>query len=280
MGVAIVLLADEKVEHVAQAEPGALRPPHGEWIPSVPGDTARVWAVGDADPPPSSRVARLIRHADPDRVLYLGDVYPVGSREDFTRWAKPWGRLIRRMSPTPGNHEWAEASEGYEPFWRDITGETPPTYYSFRAAGWEIMSVNGEHAEARAVEDWLTERASSGGNCRIAFWHRPAYSAGGHAGDPRAQEFWRALQGGARIVINGHDHNMQRMRSRNGMVEFVSGAGGRERYDVAQGDPRLVFSDDQHYGALRLRLSHEKAKWRFITPRHRVLDSGSLRCQA
>ncbi len=268
---------------VAAVAPAAdeLRPPEGEWIESVPGDTARVWAVGDANPPNSKRVARLIKRADPDRVLYLGDVYPEGTRADFERWANPWGRLLNRMAPTPGNHEWEHASQGYEPFWREVTGQTPPTYYSFDAGGWEILSVNAEHSETAAIVEWLRERASEGGNCRIAFWHQPAYSAGKYApGDEHTRRFWDALQGGARIVLSGHDHNLQRMRRRDGMFQFIAGAGGRHRHNVHENDPDLAFGDDDHFGALRLRLSPERAKWRFVSARGRVLDKGSLFCRA
>ena len=280
-GAAAVLLADEKVEQVVAAATGDLRPPNGEWITSVPGETARVWAVGDANPPNSEGVTRLIKRADPDRVLYLGDVYPEGSPPDFDRWAKPWGRLINRMAPTPGNHEWRGGLEGYESFWRDVTGETPPTYYSFKAGGWDILSVNAEHSESGAIENWLTEQTSSGGNCRIAFWHRPAYSAGKYErGDARARQYWNALVGGARIVVNGHDHDMQRLRARDGIVEFISGAGGRHRHNVDEKDPDLAFGDDDHFGALRLHLSPERAKWRFVSARGHVLDKGSLFCQS
>jgi len=276
------LLAEEKTEYVATAQGGdVLRPPDGEWIPSVPGDTARVWAVGDANPPNSQRVTRLIKRADPDRVLYLGDVYPEGSREDFERWAEPWGYLIDRMAPTPGNHEWERAHQGYEPFWRDVTGETPPTYYSFGAGGWDVLSVNAEHSDSAAIESWLSEQASSGGNCRLAFWHRPAYSAGKYRpGVESVRPYWDAVVGGARIIVNGHDHDMQRMRPRDGIVEFISGAGGRHRANVREKDPRLAFGDDGHFGALRLRLSPEQAKWRFVSAGGRVLDKGKLSCHA
>ena len=280
-GAAAVVLAEEKTEPLVAQETDPLRPPEGEWISSVPGDTARVWAVGDADPPRSRRVARLIRRADPDRILYLGDVYPIGTRDDFDRWAKPWRRLVNRMAPTPGNHEWPQARDGYEPFWRDVTGETPPTYYSFRAGGWDVLSANTEHSEWGAVENWLRDQASGGGNCRIAFWHRPAYSAGKYEdGDARAREFWDALAGAARIVVTGHDHDMQRLRPRDGMVHFISGAGGRHRHNVDEDDPDLGFGDDDHFGALRLRLSPERAKWRFVTAGGRVLGKGSLFCRA
>lgn len=278
---AAVVLAEEKVEHLVAPETGALRPPHGEWIPSVPGRSAEVWAVGDANPPRSAGVARLIRQADPDRILYLGDVYPRGSRDDFRRWAKPFGRLVRRMAPTPGNHDWPEAREGYEPFWEKVTGETPPTYYTFRAGGWEILSVNAEHPERRAVKNWLGERVLSGGDCRIAFWHRPRYSAGFHDGGNRqVKEYWEALQGHTRMIVTGHDHNMQRMRARDGIVEFVAGAGGRRLYPVDESDRRLAVSNDTRYGALHLALSPGRARWRFVAVGGGVLASGLVRCRA
>jgi hypothetical protein len=72
---------------------------------------------------------------------------------------------------------------------------------------------------------------------------------------------------------------MQRLRRRNGITEFISGAGGRHLYDVNEGDPILAFSDDEHFGALRLRLSEGRAKWRFVTAGGRILDAGSLSCQ-
>lgn len=279
VGGAAVLLAEEKVEHVGTPAAGA-QLPEDEWIRSVEGTRAEVWAVGDANPPNSARVARLIRRADPDRILYLGDVYPKGTRADFERWAKPWRRLVRRMAPTPGNHEWERAHEGYRPFWRDVTGEAPPAHYKFSAGGWDILSVNGEHSDSGLMENWLIDQASSGGDCRIAFWHRPAYSAGKYReGDERARGFWNALEGAARIVLNGHDHNLQRMRARNGIVGFIAGAGGRHRHNVHENNRRLAFGDDDHFGALRLSLSPATARWRFISAGGKVLDRGSLGCR-
>lgn len=279
VATAAVLLAEEKSEDVTSAN-GAEPAQNGEWIPSLVGSTATVWAVGDANPPNSARVVRRIRRGDPDRILYLGDVYPEGMRDDFTRWAKPWRGLVRRMAPTPGNHEWENAREGYEPYWRSVTGETPPSYYSFSAGGWEILSVNGEDPDSRSVENWIRDQVRDGGDCRIAFWHRPAYSAGKYKeGDERARLYWDALVGGARIVVNGHDHDMQRLRVREGITEFISGAGGRHRHNVTESDPILAFSDDDHFGALRLRLSEGRAKWRFVAAGGRILDTGSLSCR-
>ena len=274
-GLAALLLAEEKVE------PVGVRSPDGEWIGSVAGPSAEVWAVGDANPPNSAKVARLIRRADPDRILYLGDVYPTGTAADFERWAKPLGGLVRRMAPTPGNHEWVNASEGYEPFWRRVTGETPPSYYAFRAGGWDILSVNSEQSRWRPARNWLRDQTRSGGDCRVVFWHTPLFSAGKHPrGGRRARKFWEAVKGRARIVVNGHDHNLQRMKPRDGTVEFIAGAGGRFLYDVDEDHRRLAFSDDKHYAALQLGLASQTARWRFVTAGGRVVDRGSLSCRA
>ena len=147
-----------------------------------------------------------------------------------------------------------------------MTGELPPTFYSFNAGGWQILQVNSEQSRRRPVVRWLRDQVESGGTCRIAFWHRPRYTAGHHkGGDARATAYWEAIEGRARIIVNGHDHNLQRMREQDGIVEFVSGAGGRRLYPVNKRNPRLAFSDARHYGALRLSLSPGEARWRFVS---------------
>lgn len=276
----LLLVVAAAATALASSGTAPVRKPDGEWIESVPGHSAEVWAVGDSDPPRSARVARVIRRADPDRILYLGDVYPSGSRDDFRRWAKPFGSLVDRMAPTPGNHDWPRARRGYEPYWRKVTGATPPTFYSFKAGGWEILSVNSEHPDHRAVGRWLRGRVSSGGDCRIVFWHRPRFSAGHHDGDnARVKRYWEVIRGSARILVTGHDHNMQQLRSRGGTTQFISGAGGRRLYDVDEDDPRLEFADDEHYGALKLSLSPGMAVWSFISARGYGLYSGALDCE-
>jgi hypothetical protein len=282
LALATIVLASEKDEELGAPEPAVVRAPEGEWIRSVSGQRAEIWAVGDADPPASARIARLIRRADPDRILYLGDVYPTGTAADFDRWAKPWRNLIRRMAPTAGNHEWPNASQGYDPFWREVRGDPPPSYYSFKAGGWEILSVNSEPEDWQPAVKWLTEQTKPGGNCRVGFWHRPRYSGGLHEEGERQSptEFWEALEGRARIIVNGHDHNSQRMRAQDGIVELIAGAGGRRLYDVDESYGRLAFSNDTDFVALRLDLSPRRARWRFVTVGGTVLDSGKLRCRA
>jgi hypothetical protein len=245
--------------------------------------SATVWAVGDGAKYSDGAlaVARLIERGRPTRLLYLGDVYERGSAADFAaNYQTVYGPLRDITLPTPGNHEWALHTTGYDPYWSRVAGGRPPAYHDVSLAGWQIISLNSEmdHAAGSAQIRWLRGRVAGPGSCRIAFWHRPRYSAGIHGDAPDIQPFWQALIGRAVLVLNGHDHDMQRLHPHRGITQFVSGAGGRSHYPV-DADRRLAFSDDEQYGALRLRLSPGVARYAFVSAAGRVLDSGVTRCR-
>jgi hypothetical protein len=271
------VLGYENVEHVFKSETTEYRPPHGEWVRSVPGDHAEVWAIGDSAAPNDRRVVALIERARPDKVLYVGDVYTHGTRDEFEKWDAVWRGLIPSIAPTPGNHEWPETNEGYDPYWTRVTGEPPPTQYALRAGGWQILALNSEHEEQAAQAAWARRR-TSGNRCTIAFWHRPRWSAGPHSDDAAVDELWRAVRGRVAAVISGHEHNMQRLEEIDGTVQFISGAGGYSHTLPDRNDPRLEFGDGVHYGALRLILTPGKARWAFVATDGATLDSGTLRC--
>ena len=262
----------------------SLRVPSGSFEAPSKRSPAVVWAVGDGDASAGARrVTSRIEADRPDRVLYLGDVYDIGSEEDFDeRYAPTYGRLARITAPTSGNHDWPNRGEGYEPYWREALGRTPPSFYSFRLAGWQILSLNSEadHGRGGRQVRWLRAQLLAPGTCRLAFWHRPRYSAGTVHGDqPDVEPFWDALAGRAAIVLNGHEHDMQVLRARRGIVELVSGAGGHGRYPIRRSYPGLAFADDRNYGALRLELRPGDARYRFVSERGRVLKSGRIPCR-
>ena len=250
--------------------------------PELPG-SATVWAVGDAaaDTPDARRLARRIVGTRPDLFLYLGDVYPWGTAGDFRRRYEPlYGRLARRTAPTPGNHDWPHARSGYFPYWRRKLGRPLPSYYAFTTAGWRVLALNSElTGRPRRRQLAFVRRAlPTRGDCALAFWHRPRYSAGVHGDAPDLEPLWRAVRGRARLVLNGHDHDLQRLRARAGTTILIAGAGGHSRYPVDLRDRRVMFASDDVAGALRLRLSAGRAEFAFVTAGGRVLDSGSMGC--
>lgn len=255
-------------------------PASGTFVPNGPTRRAVVWAVGDGDASAGGKaVAGEMTRGKPDVVLYLGDVYPSGTAGDFRDdYAPAFGPLDDRTAPTPGNHDWPNRDQGYGPFWRDAHGTAPPPFYSFTAGGWTLLSLNSEIGARADQMRWLRARLRVRGTCRLAFWHRPRFSGGLHGDAADLDPLWRALRGHARLVVSGHDHDMQRMRARGGLVQLVAGAGGHSHYAVRRNYPGLAFADDSHFGALRIVLRPGSATIDFISTRGRTLDSSRVHC--
>lgn len=244
---------------------------------------ATVWAVGDgADGGGDAKaLARSISAADPDRLLYLGDVYPEGAASAFAGSYEPvYGTLAPRTDPTPGNHDWPQHPRGYDRYWRSVSGAPTPPWYSLRIGGWELLSLDSEapHGQQSPQLRWLRRQLRAPGSCRLAFWHRPLFSAGRHGDQPDIAPIWNALRGHAALVLNGHDHDLQRLRPIDGLTELVVGAGGHGHYSVDGSDRRLAFANDHQDGAVRIDLRPKRATVRFVDSNGATLDTSTTTC--
>jgi calcineurin-like phosphoesterase family protein len=245
--------------------------------------SATVWAVGDgADGGPATlQVGQLVERGKPDRFLYLGDVYEHGTAQEYaTHYQDAFGRLARLTAPTPGNHEYPMRADGYQPYWRGIMGRSIPDYYKFSIGGWEVFSLNSEadHKKKSPQVRWLRSKLRKAvGTCRLAFWHRPRYSGGGNGDQADVAPLWDGLRRRAAIVLTGHDHHMQRLKKKDGITGFISGAGGHGFHNFWK-DPRVAFANNTDYGALRLELSRGLARYAFVAVDGRTLDAGKVRC--
>jgi hypothetical protein len=251
----------------------------------APADHALVWAVGDGanGSGASKGVAAMIARQRPDRFIYLGDVYPVGSAQGFrTAYDPVYRRLAARTAATPGNHDWGLAAQGYFPYWKSKLGRRLPPWYRFDLAGWTILSLNSEapHGPGSPQLRWLQHAlASSPGTCRIALWHRPRFSAGlVHGDQPDVAPLWDALKGHASLVLAGHEHDLQRFAPRDGLVEIVAGAGGNAHYALDHGRAGLQFGNDTTYGAARVELAPGKAHVDLVATGGKVLDTTDVAC--
>jgi len=267
---------------------GGGEPPTAPAPARAPGGQAAsgvlLWAVGDgtasAD---AARLVRMMAASRPRHLLYLGDVYETGTAEDFERnFAPTYGTLATRTWPTPGNHEWDNRGEGYRPYWRRAHGRPLPDFYAFQAGRWQVLSLNSEmpHDASSPQVRWLRGQVRAGGTCRLAFWHRPRFSAGDHGDQRDVAPLWETLIGRASIVLAGHDHSSQRLEQRDGITSYVAGAGGRTLYDVDEDDERLAFGDDDTFAALRIVLRGEIADLAFVSSTGQVLDRSRVRCAA
>ncbi len=244
-----------------------------------------VWAVGDADRGANARrVAARVRGERPDRFLYLGDVYERGTMSEFREgYDALYGSLARRTIPTIGNHESANRATGYRPYWRSKLGRAMPDRHRHRLAdGWEIISLDSEsaHGTGSPQQRWLAGAVQRPGTCRIAITHRPRWSAGWHGDQPDIDPLWRTLRGHARILLSGHDHDLQRFADRDGLRQLVSGGGGRPNVPLprpSRAAPRFVNRVSP--GGARLRLTRGRATIEFVSAGGRVLDRSFVTCR-
>jgi Calcineurin-like phosphoesterase len=278
------LLAGTLAVVSAAHEPGGPGSTTGRF-PAAPGnDSSTLWAVGDgADGSENSRrLARMIADAEPELFAYLGDVYQEGRAFEFANnYETVYGPLNPVTLPTPGNHDWPLHAEGYDPYWANVIGGEPPHHYATSIAGWQVLSLNSEESldPSSPQVRWLARKVARGGSCRIAFWHRPRYSAGAHGDQLDVEPLWRLLEGRAALVLNGHDHNSQELQPQGGTVELVAGAGGHGHYPLDERYPRLAWSNATDDVALRVRLSRRHARYDFVSSAGAVLRSGSASCK-
>jgi hypothetical protein len=127
--------------------------------------------------------------------------------------------------------------------------------------------------------------------CTLSYFHHPRFSSGKIGSDPTMHEFWQALyDGGADVVISGHDHSYERFAPQSpsgvadaarGIREFVVGTGGAGFSGFTTVLPTSEVRQTGTYGILKLTLSATAYDWQFLpapAPGGSFTDSGSGAC--
>ena len=269
--------------------------------PSVSGDPVLVGAgdIADCGPTGDEATAPIVESIA-GTVFTAGDnAYPDGSLDQYTRCYDPtWGQFKNRTRPAPGNHEYqTPKAAGYLAYFgAAATNAQGKTWYSYDLGSWHVIVLDSNCAfvggcgpdseQAR----WLgADLAASKALCSVAIWHHPRFSSGEHGDDPAMDPFWRALYtAGVDVVINGHDHDYERLAPQDpsgkadsvrGIREFVVGTGGTtlrkfRATAVANSELRTSLSP----GVLKLTLHSTTYDWSFIPTSKAFSDSGSAPC--
>src|SRR5438874_6847973 len=247
----------------------------------------------------SNSVATEVRGWSPNLFLFLGDVYEMGTYEEFQNWYDPsWGTMRSVTNPVPGDQEVYYGIQGYEWYWNN---ELP--YYSYDAAGWHFIALtqcaysshsfppDGLCTGSSAEVTWLNDDlAKHPGACTLAYWHEPRFALDGNVplGSPAEQPLWAPLANNhATAAINSDRHNYERWTamdangnaSATGMSELVVGTGNHTFEPVSGSDSRVVKTITNTPGALKLSLTTTTAGFQFIGLDGTVGDSGNIPCQ-
>jgi hypothetical protein len=265
----------------------------------------RVVAVGDIACEPGepasgttcrqAETAALATRLRPDLVLTLGDhQYNANSSAEFAgSYDKSWGALLPRTRPTIGNHEYVTpGATGYYTYFRSRQ-PGPPGYYRVVAGGWNIWVLNSncDKVSCRTEAAWLDRQMKAHpSRCSIVTMHHPRYSSGlEHGNNTAVKPLWAAAYRHRNdLVLSGHDHDYERFRPmdakghvkpRRGMVEFVSGTGGKNLYRLGTRKRGSVYYQARTPGVLLLALHPGYYSWSYRSTSGAALDSGSRRCR-
>ena len=240
-----------------------------------------------------------------DAIFSVGDhVYPNGARVNWDRcWNTSWGdtnkRIMRVLRPSIGNHDLDNGfGEAYYDIFGKRAGEKGKGYYAFDLGEWKIISLNSEIVTnpafsvetRRDQEAWLKkELAGNTKKCTIAYFHRPRFSSGGHAGDLRMTGLWNILyEGNVDLVINGHEHHYERFAPQTpaglrdtvrGIAQIIVGTGGADLTGIRNPvQPNSLVRIAGHYGILKLTLGAGEYQHAFIDTQGRVWDRAAGKC--
>jgi hypothetical protein len=301
---------------VSNAVPGVLHSPvaNGGRLPNFTAGALaqgfRIAAVGDgpSGSAPSRAVAEMINRFSPNAVMYLGDVYQRGMKDEFLNFYQPlygfdWARTI----PVIGNHEYQQLADGGGYFWYWNYPHGSPTvahggggWYSLNAGGWHIIGLNSvgpmSHEASSPQANWLAadlaadraNRPLSTKPCTLAFFHHPRFSDISLR-KPSTSSLWNQLYPyGTDVIVNAHSHVYERWRpltnagsatdAMHGITEFVVGTGWQTN------DPRSAFRQNTRWGALLMTLYRDHMHFQYWAAKtgsatsQTLLDAGDIPC--
>ena len=246
-----------------------------------------VYAIGDgADgSSTSAALASFVKDQNPNRFFYLGDVYESGTATEFTNnYDAVYGSLASKTDPVIGNHEYANRSTGYYPYWMNKRGWTQEQAkhrsYVDAASGWQIIAYSSE-TDMTAEGSWVAgEVAKHAGTCRIVMAHKGRHVVADDAhGDNTSQEsVWSQIITRTAINLVGHNHIYGRLAPLSGVTVIVSGAGGHELRPLGSQHHTVAASKTGVATATRLILRQGAADFQQVDKNGMTYDSGTITC--
>ncbi|MBI4260779.1 MAG: metallophosphoesterase [Actinobacteria bacterium] len=218
-----------------------------------------------------------------DALVTTGDnVYEDGHPDEFDRaWRQPYGWVEERGIPviaSLGNHD-VKTDDG-EPV-MELLG-MPHRWYERSAGPVDILVLDSNDPFSQEQAEWLEERlAASTAPWQLVILHHPPNSCADHGSDLQVRAVWLddLEEGGADLVLAGHDHVYQRFAPIDGVTHVVTGGGGAELYDVRacpEGTPEPAAFDDREHHFLYLTITPDRIRGTAVSAAGRVLDSFSI----
>jgi Concanavalin A-like lectin/glucanases superfamily/Bacterial Ig domain/Cadherin-like domain/Putative Ig domain/Calcineurin-like phosphoesterase len=252
--------------------------------------------IASCDVEEDTATGELIAGID-GNVFTTGDnVYDNGTSTEYgdcytpTPWGDPLTGVKDRTRPIPGNHDWGAGVtnnlDGYFGYFGAAANAGGTSYYSYDipSSNWHIIGLDsqcelvpGGCGVGSPQEVWLkADLAANASKNVIALWHKPRYSSGATNYQPVAP-LWDALyEGGADILMDGHDHIYERFAPMKsgatlgsapvadptyGIQQFTIGVGGEGHHGLATTLPTSQVRNDTTFGIFKLTLHADSYDW-------------------
>jgi hypothetical protein len=279
-----------------------------------------VAAAGDiACAPPGTRTASKCHQAatadllaGADAVLPIGDEqYNCGQLSAFNQvYDASWGQYKSVSNPAVGDNEYAgngcstPGASGYFTYFGDRASPREPGcmincqgYYSYDVGSWHVVALNSECTQpgvggcsaSSPQTQWLkADLAAHPNTCTLAYFHRPYFSDKGGTVAKVKQLFTALYNGGADVLLVGHQHIYERFRPQspsgaaatNGVRQFIVGTGGRSQTTPAFPPP--AGSEKRNsgtFGVLKLTLHPTSYDFQFVPEAGKTFtDTGTQAC--
>ena len=115
---------------------------------------------------------------------------------------------------------------------------------------------------------------------KIVFFHHPLYSDGGRHGpsvDLRVKLEPLFVTHGVSVVYSGHDHIYERIKPQQGIVYFVSGAGGKLRKGDLRRSAQTAAGFDQDQSFMLNEIVGDDLHFQVVSRQGLTVDQGTIR---
>lgn len=284
---------------------GTATPPEG---------TATTFAIiGDygRDNADQAAVTNLVSSWGPEYIIGVGDGYYASAggkgsgRYDestgayFCRWLAgitttgqrcPAGLApTNAFFPAMGNHDYTDVRPSPDTYldYFDLPGKGlisssgNERFYDFVKGPIHFFVLNSNQQEpagtssASVQAQWLkAQLAASTSTWNVVYDHHPPYSSDNDHGST-TQLQWPFAEWGADAVVSGHAHTYERIM-RDGIVYFVNGLGGSERYGFTTPVAGSASRYNANWGAQKVTVSATSLQFEFYDVAGTLIDSYTI----
>jgi hypothetical protein len=189
---------------------------------------------------------------------------------------------VNRFWATLGNHDYTDGG-GLNAYLNYFTYPNNERYYDIVLDNIHFFMINSVTPEPDGETEnsiqgqWMTalmtECLTNHNHWRVAAFHHPAFSSGNHGSTTYMR--WNFQNYGIHAVLNGHDHTYERL-TKNGVMYFVNGLGGRSIYSFGNPLPETQFRYNGDYGAQLVTVNGNEMKLEFYNRSGELIDSYTI----